>query len=320
MYMHSSGTDSYIRRAVSNVLPRAALGRLVGGIASVPLPEALRAPTYRSFCAVVGCDSEASEGDLRAFRSLSAFMQRRVPTKASNDAAVTSPCCGIVDAVGTAAAFGRINVKGYQHEARDIVGAAVDDPLTHGAVAVSSDDPNVSQSRLWYVVMRLRARDPHSFSSPCDWRVAARRLVPGTLRCPGPSSASTYPRNERVTLVGTWPFGFFSLTAIGAAARRTVTLSFEPYDTTYGVISDARYSAMLPVNQGQHLGSFRLGSAIVLIFEAPDNGFTFLVHPGDEIEIGQPIASIDADIKLVQLPNNTPARRKSFPERFRRAW
>jgi phosphatidylserine decarboxylase len=42
----------------------------------------------------------------------------------------------------------------------------------------------------------------------------------------------------------------------------------------------------LCVSKGQELGTFRLGSTVVLIFEAPPD-FEFSVQPGDRVLMGQ---------------------------------
>ena len=48
----------------------------------------------------------------------------------------------------------------------------------------------------------------------------------------------------------------------------------------------------LALQKGDKLGCFRLGSSIVLIFEAPRE-FKFLVEPGQKVLYGQPLGSIE---------------------------
>lgn len=42
---------------------------------------------------------------------------------------------------------------------------------------------------------------------------------------------------------------------------------------------------------GQEVGEFRMGSTVVLLFEAP-KGFVFDVNAGQTIQMGQPIGGI----------------------------
>ena len=42
------------------------------------------------------------------------------------------------------------------------------------------------------------------------------------------------------------------------------------------------------VGKGDHIGLFRLGSSVVLLFEAPKE-FKFLVKPGQRVRYGQPM-------------------------------
>lgn len=325
--------SSSSHRTKRNLWPRATLGRMVGVAASIPLPNVLRSPAYHAFCNTVGCDVTQTPSDLSEFRSVAEFMRRRVqPVSVSAESeTLVAPCGGVVDAAGAAKAFGRIRVKGVDHVTRDIVGAPQDDPLTRAAVSVetTADKNNdvkrstqAVSSHLWYIVIWLRACDAHRFSSPCDWKITERRHIRGGLLCPGPTAAE-YPRNERVALVGAWNFGYFSFTAVGAAARRAVDLSFEPRRYARqrtGVASSAQYSAPLPVACGQELGAFRIGSAIVLIFEAPDAGFSLLVRPGDQIRLGQPLASFDSNAKSSPTSSRSMPSQRSTRERFRRSW
>ena len=45
------------------------------------------------------------------------------------------------------------------------------------------------------------------------------------------------------------------------------------------------------LGRGQKLGTFQMGSSIVLIFEAPQE-FDFCVEPGNKVKYGQPLGHI----------------------------
>ena len=107
--------------------------------------------------------------------------------------------------------------------------------------------------------------------------------------------------NERVAYLGSWNYGFMSLTAVGAAGVGSVvaagdldpTLSTNPRELPpsearepgqhfHEVTLNARKIVL-----GAPFGQFRLGSTIVLVFEAPPSGFKWTVKAGDRIKLGQ---------------------------------
>ena len=45
------------------------------------------------------------------------------------------------------------------------------------------------------------------------------------------------------------------------------------------------------LGKGQRLGTFQMGSSIVLVFEAPKE-FEFCVNPGDSVRYGQPLGNM----------------------------
>ena len=47
----------------------------------------------------------------------------------------------------------------------------------------------------------------------------------------------------------------------------------------------------LRLGKGQKLGTFKMGSTIVLVFQAPED-FEFCVEPGDRVMYGQPLGRV----------------------------
>lgn len=55
---------------------------------------------------------------------------------------------------------------------------------------------------------------------------------------------------------------------------------------------DRTYDERVRLSKGEELGSFKLGSTVVLIFEAPAS-FRFTVKPGDKLKMGQQLGVVD---------------------------
>jgi len=47
-----------------------------------------------------------------------------------------------------------------------------------------------------------------------------------------------------------------------------------------------------PLHVGEEMGGFKLGSTVVLVFEAPEN-FKFVIEPGQYVKMGQPLGQIE---------------------------
>jgi predicted deacylase len=81
------------------------------------------------------------------------------------------------------------------------------------------------------------------------------------------------------------------------------------------------------VERGSPLGRLRLGSAVVLVFEAPVGGLQFDVRPGDVVRAGDPIGRLvaGAGVDTAAAPAPTVADRKPSAGRagggrVRRSW
>lgn len=162
---------------------------------------------------------------------------------------------------------------------------------------------------LFFSVIYLAPGDYHRFHSPTAWVVEKRRHFIGELFSVSPYIAkrlhNLFVLNERVALLGRWKFGFFSMVPVGATNVGSIKINFDTDLRTNehgrlppaGTYREAVYSAASPVLNGQPLraaqemGGFRLGSTIVLVFEAPKN-FQFTVHAGQKVKVGEKLGEL----------------------------
>lgn len=164
---------------------------------------------------------------------------------------------------------------------------------------------NDNNNELFHCVLYLAPGDYHRFHSPTDWNVKFRRHFPGELLSVNPSIASwirnLFVLNERVTYVGNWAHGFFSMTAVGATNVGSIKVYFDENLKTNETkwnknnFYDLHFDKQKQLSTGDAFGEFNLGSTIVLIFEAP-KGSKFCLEPGQQVKLGE---------ALVKYPSET---------------
>lgn len=119
--------------------------------------------------------------------------------------------------------------------------------------------------------------------------------------------------NERAVYLGSWEHGFFSYTAVGKIfcfSLFHIIICFTIGATNVGTIKvycdktlhtnfpkntirckDICLGSNVTLKKGDAFGEFRMGSTIVLVFEAPVN-FQFTVLPGDHVLMGQSLGQV----------------------------
>ncbi|KAJ1658889.1 phosphatidylserine decarboxylase 1 [Dispira simplex] len=166
---------------------------------------------------------------------------------------------------------------------------------------------------LFFCVIYLAPGDYHRFHSPTNWVVETRRHFAGELYSVSPyvlkMIQDLFVLNERVALLGRWKYGFMSMTPVGATNVGSVKINFDPILRTNvkenvpsGSFREVSYRMASPILQGvplvtgEEMGGFRLGSTIVLVFEAPSD-FKFLIQPEQRILMGQALGTVpDSEI------------------------
>jgi len=159
------------------------------------------------------------------------------------------------------------------------------------------------ENKLFFLVVYLAPGDYHRFHSPTSWVVERRRHFTGDLFSVSPYIANRmkdlFVLNERVALLGRWKYGFYSMVPVGATNVGSIRINFDeslrtntrqithPAHTfTEAVYTSASILQGQPLLAGEEMGGFRLGSTIVMVFEAPKN-WTFTVKAGETIKVGE---------------------------------
>jgi phosphatidylserine decarboxylase len=199
-----------------------------------------------------------------------------------------------------------------------------------------------NQTALYYVVIYLAPGDYHRFHSPTAWVAERRRHFAGELYSVSPYLQRTLPGlfilNERVALIGRWRWGFFSMIAVGATNVGSIVINFDRELRTNSLLTDTAadraaeeaerrgepYSGYAEatydgaswilgghaLKRGEEMGGFRLGSTIVLVFEAPKGerlsldegwaretkrkgGWDWAVEKGQKVKMGQALGYVD---------------------------
>ncbi|EEB07858.1 phosphatidylserine decarboxylase Psd2 [Schizosaccharomyces japonicus yFS275] len=159
--------------------------------------------------------------------------------------------------------------------------------------------------QLFYSVIYLAPGDYHRFHSPADWVVESRRHFSGELFSVSPYLArrlhNLFVLNERVALIGRYKHGFMSMIPVGATNVGSIVINCDPTLSTnrmvlrkksLGSFEEAVYSKASPVlhgqpfERGEQVGGFKLGSTVVLVFEAPED-YEFTTYQGQYVRVGE---------------------------------
>lgn len=172
--------------------------------------------------------------------------------------------------------------------------------------------PSLPDHDMFFCVIYLAPGDYHRFHSPAAWVAETRRHFAGELYSVAPyfqhRLSGLFVLNERVALLGRWRHGFFSMTPVGATNVGSIKVHFDKdlktndphhkhrnvdkpvcYEATYANAS--KLLGGYPLEKGQQMGGFELGSTVVLVFEAPKK-FRFNVKEGQHVKVGEPLGDV----------------------------
>lgn len=276
-------------------LPQGALSRGLGRIADLPLPRPLRRPVLGAFARAVGIDVAEAELPLEEYGSLNQFFVRRLRPGArpwpGTDSVAGSPVDGIVGQVGRVTEGRLIQAKGRWYGAADLLHDPAEAERFEGGA---------------FATIYLSPRHYHRIHAPTAGEIPAARHVPGLLLPVNEPAVLHVPelfaRNERLVCVLDGPLGRISIVAVGAYNVGRISAAFDPdwnappgkgrwVTNRPGAREELRtYDPPVPVEQGEEIMAFHLGSTVVLLFEPGRVELRSDLGPGAPVRLGEEIA------------------------------
>jgi phosphatidylserine decarboxylase len=277
----SVGPRVAIERLAASLVSFPASSRVVGRMADLRLPPYLLRPLLRSYVRAFGVDLGEAAEPLESFDSFNSFFTRRLragarPVAGGSDA-VVSPSDSRLSAIGPVPPDGRLEqVKGSTYSIEALLGAAEDAaPFRRGV----------------HATLYLSPAMYHRVHAPVDGRIVAWRYVPGRLFPVNGAGVRSVPglftRNERVAvLLETEAHGCVAVVLVGAANVGRMSLSFADLVTNEGRAGGrAVPGEPIPVKRGDEIGTFNLGSTVVLLLADPR--LAPAAAAGDLVRVGQ---------------------------------
>jgi phosphatidylserine decarboxylase len=257
---------------------RRATSLLVGWLADVRLPKALRAPLYRAYARHYGVDLGELRLALADHPSLSAFFVRRLAEGArgfpADPALLVSPVDGCVQHVGTVAAGSTLQAKGQSYSVAELLGEAQAAEALEGGSA-------------W--TLYLGPRDYHRVHAPIAAALGGVRWIPGGRYSVAPAvlerRKGVLATNERCVLRLESAHGALWLVLVGALNVGRIRV----------VGLDHGAAAPVPpprFERGAELARFELGSTVVLL--APKAAWEpeAELAPGAGVRLGQTLGRL----------------------------
>ena len=269
------------------------LSRLFGKFANYPFPRFFQAIINAVYVRIFHIDL-SDFAPAHTYPTLNALFTRSLAKPRSFD---TDPKTLISPSDSVIMEQGKIFVEDNTLKALQIKGMSytIDEFLGENAKHLIALD---SASPLHFVNLYLSPSDYHHYHAPCDMRILEVRYFGGVLLPVNPPSLrknqNLFIQNERVVVVAENLRGQkLYYVAVGALNVGKMIFHFEPKIQT-NALPNAReiynYNPPIEVKKGEELGTFMMGSTIVLIAQ----GLILNSQTGTKVRQGDIIALLES--------------------------
>lgn len=277
--------------ALLHLLPKNALSRAMGWLASRRLPRSLQRLELELFVRLAGVDTRELARPLEDFDTLQSFFTRALAAGArpleGGESVLVSPCDGAWGSSGRVEQGTILQVKGRPYRVADLLGSERQASAFEGGE---------------FATLYLSPRDYHRFHTPAAGRITRLVYRPGSLWPVNPIGRlgidSLFARNERICAwlevagpVDGRAGGEIAMVAVGATMVGSVRLAFDALCTNRpsAEAEERELGAMGPkFARGEEWGHFEFGSTIILLIPPG----LFRLEPkamGTPVRLGQAI-------------------------------
>jgi len=176
---------------------------------------------------------------------------------------------------------------------------------------------NNTKNKLYSVIFYLNPGDYHRYHSPTDLVLKKRIHVLGELWLVSEKALKKHDRiyegSERVSLFSRWEKGVMTLCFVGALNVGSITLDTDPELITNDPYNmkkvNVKHLDDVKVKKGDQLGMFKIGSTVVMFFEAPHD-FVFTAEAGQKIRYGESFGYYNEEIKAENSVSSSENNKK----------
>jgi phosphatidylserine decarboxylase len=245
----------------------------------------LKRPLTRWFAATYGVDlTEAANADLDSYATFNEFFTRELKAGARpielGTGTVIAPADGVLTEHGAVDGERLFQAKGMSYALTELLGesgAAVTD-LAGGS----------------YFTIYLAPHNYHRVHAPVAARLLRTRYIPGARFSVSRATAAAIPRlfcrNERVVCWLDSEHGRVVVVLIGALNVSSIS-TFAHGEIASGGPREWQEELPRPIEQGQEIGRFNMGSTVVVLLGSPRFAFTASTVDGATIRMGQAVGA-----------------------------
>ncbi len=249
-------------------VPKNYLSWFVGTAANIPLPAPLNTFSIGIFARAYGIDTTAATKTVSQFRSIGEFFTRDMKPELRPIAeGLVCPVDGKLRRVESPAHEGMLTqVKGVSYSIPELLGNAPESSRFFGGSAYS---------------FYLSPTDAHHIHAPCDGEIVKTVHIPGKLWPVNDWAINNVPAlfavNERVITFINSSKGLFAVVMVGAtnvgkieAAYTSLVTNIRPW--VHQTQKEFVHQPGIPVMRGAKIGTFHMGSSVVLLTERRVHG------------------------------------------------